>query len=461
MKLWNLSTKEIKDVLRRGDLTVCVVGLGGVGLAVAAVWLRHNARVIGVDIDKRKVELLHRGSVPHPEEVVKATVSSSIKNGRFTAVTDIAEAVKKSDVINVIVPLVYREGNPDFSALDDVFSRISRNLEVGHTVILETSVPPGTTEYRIRRMLEEESGLVAGRDFALIYSPERVMIGHAVEDIERRYPKIVSGIGEKSINIAVALYSSICKAGVIVVSSPRVAEFAKLAEGIYRDVNIALANELARLARIIGVDFNEVRKAANSQPYCHLHKPGSGVGGLCIPVYPVLMEWVAELNGMRLELVLTARQINKQQPLYLTSLLLEGLKAINVEIDSNVKVAVLGLAFRGDVPTAALSPTYDLVRSLKELGLAVVVHDPLIKDDIKLRELGIALTDNIEEALKGCTAVIVATDHTQYKMLSTCGILKASGNTKLVIVDGRDILKLDKCNGMVLYTGVSRPWMLL
>ncbi|RLG74869.1 MAG: nucleotide sugar dehydrogenase, partial [Thermoprotei archaeon] len=337
----------------------------------------------------------------------------------------------------------------------------SRNLEVGHTVILETSVPPGTTEYRVRRILEEQSGLVAGRDFALIYSPERVMIGHAVEDIEQRYPKIVSGIGEKSVNIAVALYSHICKAGVIVVSSPRVAEFTKLAEGIYRDVNIALANELARLARIIGVDFNEVRKAANSQPYCHLHKPGSGVGGLCIPVYPMLMEWVAELNGMRLELVLTARLINRQQPLYLTSLLLEGLRAISVKISSNVKVAVLGLAFRGDVPTAALSPTYDLVRSLKELGLTVVVHDPLIKDDIKLRELGIALTDDIEEALRGCTAVVIATDHSQYRALSTYDILKASGSAKLVIVDGRDILKLDECGGKVLYTGVGRSWMLL
>ncbi|MCD6428888.1 MAG: hypothetical protein J7L12_04680, partial [Desulfurococcales archaeon] len=169
MKLWNLSTEEIKDVLRRGDLTVCVIGLGGVGLAVATVWLKHNARVIGVDIDERKVELLRRGSVPHPEEVVKATISSSVKSGKFTAMTDIAKAVGESDVINVIVPLIYREGNPDFSALDDVFSKISQNLEVGHTVILETSVPPGTTEYRVRGILEKWSGLIAGRDFALIY----------------------------------------------------------------------------------------------------------------------------------------------------------------------------------------------------------------------------------------------------------------------------------------------------
>ncbi len=459
--MWNLSSEEIKDVLKRGDLTVCVIGLGGVGLAVAAVWLRHNARVIGVDIDEHKVGLLRRGYVPHPEEVVRHTISSSAKSGRFTAITDVAEAVRKSDVINVIVPLVYREGGPDFSALDDVFNKIAENLEIGHTIILETSVPPGTTEFRIKKILEKRSGLIAGRDFALIYSPERVMIGHAVEDIEKKYPKIISGIGKRSINIAVALYSHMCKAGVIVVSSPRVAEFAKLAEGVYRDVNIALANELARLARIIGVDFNEVRKAANSQPYCHLHKPGSGVGGLCIPVYPMLLEWIAELNKMRLELVLTARLINKQQPLYLTSLLLEGLKTINVEPDSNVKVTILGLAFRGDVPTDALSPTYDLVRSLKELNLTVAVHDPLIKDDEKIRVLGAMLTDDLEEAVKGCTAVIVATDHSQYRSLSTYDILDISGSTKLVIVDGRDILRLDKCNGRVLYTGVSRPWILL
>jgi len=461
LKLWNLSRDGIREALKRGDITVCVVGLGGVGLAIATVWLRHGARVIGVDIDKNKVNLLNKGTVPHPEEIVRATISSNVANGRFTATTDLIKATKMSDIVNVIVPLVYHDYCPDFSALDDVFTKVSQSLDVGHTVILETSVPPGTTEYRVRRILENSSGLLAGKDFALIYSPERVMIGHAVEDIERRYPKIISGIGKKSIDIAVALYSNICEAGVIVVSSPRVAEFAKLAEGIYRDVNIALANELARLARVIGVDFSEVRKAANSQPYCHLHKPGAGVGGLCIPIYPMLMEWTAELNKVRLELVLTARIINKQQPLYLTSLLLEGLSTANIKIDSSVKVAVLGLAFRGDVPSAAKSPTYDLVRSLKELGLTVVVHDPLISDDMKLRELGVKLSSNLSEVLHGCTAAVVSTDHSQYRELSTFDILEASGSTKIIIVDGRDILKLQECGGRVLYTSTSKPWIWL
>ncbi|MCD6279043.1 MAG: nucleotide sugar dehydrogenase [Desulfurococcales archaeon] len=459
MRLWGLSHEEIRKALRRGDITVCVIGLGGVGLAVAAVWLRHGAHVIGVDIDEVKVSLLREGRVPHPERVVRNTISEGIRDERFTATANTSQAVKKSDVIDVIVPLVYHDGFPDFSALDDAFIKISQNLEVGHTVILETSVPPGTTEFRVRRVLEGNSGLSAGKDFALIYSPERVMIGHAVEDIEQRYPKVVSGVGEKSLDIAVALYSSICKAGVKVVSSPRVAEFAKLAEGIYRDVNIALANELAKLARVLEVDFSEVREAANSQPYCHIHKPGAGVGGLCIPVYPMLMEWAAELKSMRLELVLTARTINKLQPLFLTSLLLEGLNTAKIDLNSDVKVAILGLAFRGDVPSAAKSPTYDLARSLSELGLEIVVHDPLISKDVILEGLGIKLDSDISRILEGCSAIIVATDHSQYKELSTYDLLKASGRSKIVVVDGRDVIKLRSCGGRVLYTSVSKPWL--
>ena len=457
MKPFFLGSEDIKRYVAQGRFVVAVYGLGGVGLAVAAVWLRHGARVIGVDVDRGKVDMINDGDVPHPEGVVRDAVRAGLREGRFKATYDGVWASRNADIMDVIVPLVYGGGGPDFSALDSAVGNVAKGLSRGDVVIVETSLPPGTTEGRVREVLEGVSGLVAGEDFGLIYSPERVMIGHAVEDIEVRYPKIVSGIGAKSLEVGEAIYSLMCRAGVVKVSSPRVAEFEKLAEGVYRDVNIALANELARLSRLLGVDFDEVIEAANSQPYSHIHRPGVGVGGLCIPVYPRLLEWVAESLGVRLELVSLARGVNDFQPMYISSLVAEGLSMLGSNIRGS-RVALLGDAFRGDVGVTALTPTHVIARSLMDMGAEVVVHDPYVKRDEYLSRAGARLSSDLKESLAGCEAVVVSTDHSIYKELSTCDILDMCSRREVVIVDGKHVLRVERCGGRVLYTGSGRPW---
>jgi len=455
VNLLELPREQITELLRSGKLSVAVFGLGGVGLAVATVWLRAGAKVVGVDVDVRKVEAIMSGRIPHPEEVVVRTLRESLSSGRFTATTDGAEAVRSTQVADVIVPLVYGQGGPDFAPLDRAVEVIGRSMERGYVVVVETSLPPLTTETRVRPMLERLSGLQADEDFALIYSPERVMVGRAVEDIEFRYPKIVSGIGPRSLRVAEALYSNIARAGVLKVSSPRVAEFAKLAEGVYRDVNIALANELARLARALGVDFTEVISVANTQPYSHLHRPGAGVGGHCIPVYPMLLSWVAQLSGIRLELVDHARSINESQPIEVVHLLLRELGKLGYSPADGVRVAVLGLAYRGDIPIATNSPTYRIVGELLRLGYRVAVHDPLIEDDEYLSSIGVELSRDLGEVLLGSVAAIVATDHREYSELSPCDLVKLSGGRLVAVIDARDIMKISPCCGAV-YVGVGR-----
>jgi len=455
VNLLELSGEQISELLKSGRLSIAVFGLGGVGMAVAAVWLRAGARVIGVDVDIRKVEAIRSGRIPHPEEVVVSTLRESLSSGRFSVTTEGSEAVKSTHVADVIVPLVYSSEGPDFAPLDRAVEVIGSSMRRGYVVVIETSLPPLTTETRVKSTLERLSGLRADEDFALIYSPERVLVGRAIEDIELRYPKIVSGIGPRSLRVAEALYSNIARAGVLKVSSPRTAEFAKLAEGVYRDVNIALANELARLARVLGVDFTEVISTANTQPYSHLHRPGAGVGGHCIPVYPRLLSWVAQLFGVRLELVDHARSINEAQPLEVVHLLLEELDRLGYSSADGLKVSVLGLAYRGGVPIATNSPTYRIVWELLRLGYQVSVHDPLIEADEYLRSTGVELSRDLREALLGSVAAIVATDHREYSRLTPCDLVELSGSSIVVVVDARDIMKVDPCCGAV-YVGIGR-----
>jgi len=453
-----MECREIKDLLASGNLCVSVYGLGGVGLAITAVWLRAGARVIGVDINDSKVDHLNEGIVDHPEIVVKETIQKAVREGRFKATTDGVNASKNSDIKIVIVPLLLTKSKePDFTAIDSAVTSIARGLKRGDMVIIETSLPPGTTMYRIKPLLESIGGLKAEEDFGLAYSPERVMVGHAVRDIEEAYPKIVGGVGPRSSEVAKALYERIAKRGVIVVSNPTVAEFEKLAEGIYRDVNIALANELARLAQKLGVDYEEVKIAANSQPYCHLHDTGSGVGGYCIPVYPYLMLYSAVSNGIPLELTITARRINEEQPEYVVKLILDVIKELKLNYN-DVKIAILGLAFRGDIGDSRVTPVHDILRGLAKSGIKnIVVHDPFVKNDIVVGELGLKLTSDLSEAVKDADIVAILTKHSLYRKLTAEYLRDLSGKDRICVVDAVHALNPKFTPKGSLYVGVGRP----
>ncbi len=460
MRVLELPEEELKKALSSGKLTVAVYGLGYVGTPLLAAWLLAGASGIGVDVDASRVERVRRGVSPVMEPGVEEVFRRALKEGRLKATSDGIEASRESDVKIIAVPVPLREERekmcPDFTALEEVARDIGRGLKEGDLVILESSVPPGTTRNLLRPILEETSGLKAEIDFGLAYSPERIYVGRALADIVERYPKVIGGYGPKSARTAKALYEVVSQRGVLLLSSDVAAEFEKLAEGVYRDVNIALANQLAILASKLGVEYEEIREAANSQPFCHLHKPGTGVGGACIPIYPHFVIHAARFVDADVSLVKLAREVNSTMPKYVAGLAVKGtsLKGIRPE---EANVCVLGVAFRGGGADTRLSPTYDLIAELRARGFGKIrVHDPLVRDDPNLPE-GIPLFSDLREALKGCNVVILATDHKEYVGKSVKELAEWTEVRPLVIVDGRDVLDASRVPEGVAYLAVGRP----
>jgi nucleotide sugar dehydrogenase len=448
--LAELSDEELKSLLSRGEIRASFFGLGRVGIPSMLAWANAGARCIGVDVKKDIVMKINNGESPINEPLVQDWLSKFVRDGRVRATTDGASASRETEVKVITVPVTLLNGKPDLSALEKAALSIAAGLKRGDLVILESSVPPGTTRGFLKRILEEKTGMKAEDDFLLAYSPERIAEGRAIKDIVENYPKIVGGIGPKSLRVASALYEMIAKKGVKRMSNEMAAEFEKLAEGVYRDVNIALANELAELCRELGLDFEEIREAANSQPYSHLHKPGTGVGGLCIPIYPVFLMEKANSLGIKLSLVETARKINRDMPGKISFLVK---KVVEIMELSYPNIGILGLAFRGDLDDSRLSPTYDLVLELMRLGYrSIIVHDPFIKEDEVLKELGVKLTSNLEEVLTWADIIVISTDHSLYKEID---FSKLCARRRVGLVDGRDIV--ENRAGCV-YVGVGRPF---
>jgi nucleotide sugar dehydrogenase len=419
---------------------VCVVGLGKIGLPLAVQFATKRSRVVGVDIDTKVVDLVNAGTEPFPGEAHLAErLSAVVSAGALRATGDTAAAVAESDVVVIVVPLfVDRAGVPDFGSIDSATRAIASGLRPGTLVSYETTLPVGTTRSRFAPMLESGSGLLAGQDFHVAFSPERVFTGRVFADL-RRYPKLVGGIDPRSAEHAAAFYRSVLDFderadldepnGVWDLGSAEAAELAKLAETTYRDVNIGLANQFARFAANCGVDVFRVIKASNSQPFSHIHQPGIAVGGHCIPVYPRMYLW----NDPDATVVRAAREANEMMPDYAVALLDKALGDL-----AGARVAVLGAAYRGGVKETAFSGVFPTVEALVARGARPVVHDPLFTDD-ELTALGLTPYAFGTAA----DAAIIQADHEQYRDLNPSHIPGVR-----VLVDGRRITDGERWAGV-------------
>ncbi len=353
--------------------TVTVVGAGKMGLPLAAQFASHGWSVLAVDVNTAVVDAINEGVAHVAEEPGLAErVAEAHAAGRLRATTDGAAAAAESDVVVLIVPVMLDAGQqPDYRHMDAATSTIARGVRAGATVIFETTLPAGDTRNRYVPMLEAATGLVAERDLFVAFSPERLFTGAVFRNLAT-YPKLVGGVGPASTELAAQFYASVLDAEVVAMSSAEAAELSKLADTTYRDLNIAFANELARYADRIGIDVLEVIRAANSQPYSHIHQPGLGVGGHCIPVYPhFLLSRAPEM-----ELVALARQVNDGQVDVAVRALLAALGSL-----ADVPVVVLGLTYREGVRELAYSRAIPLIERLAEEGARVAAWDPLLSTD--------------------------------------------------------------------------------
>ena len=437
--------KSLKQNIKNSNKIISVYGLGNVGGPIAAAWLRKGAKIIGVDISKKLIKNIEQGTSHQKEPLISNTFSNALKKKNLSITSDGIMASKKSDIKFVAVPVGLKKNKIELNALLAATKSISKGLKKGDAVIICPSLPPGTTQKIVKDILEKNSKLKVEKDFFLIYNPERIFEGRALEDIEENYPAIVSGYGKKSLQFADELLNIISKKGTLKMDSISNAEAEKLFEGVYRDVNIALANELADYCERVGVNFWDARKGANSQPFCHLHYPGTGVGGLCIPVYPRFVIESSSKIGKHVKLIEYSRKINDHMPKKCVN---DALTLLKNKIKGS-KIAVLGLGFRGEVTDSRLSPTYTVVNELLKKGCVVTVHDPYIFEDDQLPKK-ILLTKDLSKAINNADLIFISSDHKMYSKLNKKLLEKT--NKPLLIFDGRNILNRENFRKDSIFT---------
>ena len=422
-------------------MKIAVIALGKIGLPLAVQFADMGHEVVGVDVQQAVVDKVNAGIEPFPGEAhLQEKLSELVPAGKLRATTDYSDAIPGVDAIVIVVPLFVNDETwqPDFGWMEAATRSFSEHLTPGTLISYETTLPVGTTRNRWKPMIEEISGLTEGKDFHLVFSPERVLTGRVFADL-RKYPKLVGGLSEEGTRKGIDFYEQVLTFderpdlpqgnGVWDMGSAEAAEMAKLAETTYRDVNIGLANQFGKFAAANGIDVHKVIDASNSQPYSHIHRPGIAVGGHCIPVYPRLYLY----TDPDATIVRTAREANMTMPEYAIALAEGALGDLKGR-----RVVVLGASYRGRVKETAFSGIFPTVDGLRARGAEVLVHDPMYTDE-ELAKYGFTpyhLGDPVE-------AAILQADHPEYLELAPSDLPGVA-----VIVDGRGALDPARWEGV-------------
>jgi UDP-N-acetyl-D-glucosamine dehydrogenase len=365
-------TSSATDTRTSREDVVAVIGLGYVGLPLALGFARNGVRVIGFDTDVEKAELLNAGH-SYIKHIPGDRVAEGVGSGRFRATTDFAGLAEATAILICVPTPLTLNRSPDLSYVEATGRAIAPHLRRGQLVVLESTTYPGTTDEVLRNILEAGSGLVAGTDFHLAFSPEREDPGNptALQDI----PKVVGGLTPACLERAREVYARVVKT-VVPVSSCRAAEATKLLENIFRSVNIALVNELKVIYAAMGIDVWEVIQAASTKPFGFMpFYPGPGLGGHCIPIDPFYLTWKALEYGMRTRLIELAGEINTAMPQYVVDRVIEALNESGKPV-RGASILVLGLAYKPNVDDDRESPTYEIMSLLERRQAVVSYNDP-------------------------------------------------------------------------------------
>jgi UDP-N-acetyl-D-glucosamine dehydrogenase len=409
------STSLAEELASRIELRtarIAVVGLGYVGLPLAETFAWGGYPVLGFDIDESKVAKLQRGE-SYIGHICPERVSELVGSGRFDATSDPGRFVE-ADAIVICVPTPLGEARePDLSYITRTAEMLRPHLRQGQLVILESTTYPGTTEDVLRPILEE-SGLKAGQDFFLAYSPEREDPGNP-DFATRNIPKVVGGMDETSLRLAVSLYEPVVD-GVVPVSGTRVAEACKILENTYRAVNIALVNELKSVFSAMGIDVWEVIAAAKTKPFgFQAFYPGPGLGGHCIPIDPFYLTWAARRHGLNTRFIELAGEVNAAMPQYVVDRTAEALNDDGKAMKGS-RVCVLGVAYKKDVDDPRESPAFEIIEKLKKRGAVVTYSDPHVPTLPRMRHHTLRQDSRTltPEFLESQDCVLLVTDHSAF-----------------------------------------------
>jgi UDP-N-acetyl-D-mannosaminuronic acid dehydrogenase len=460
-------------IKKRGPIrNIGVIGMGYVGIPAAALFAdsKKFEHVYGFQRDSPssgyKIAMLNKGESPlkgeEPglEELLKKVVSAK----KFECTADFSK-IAEMDAVTLSIQTPFKNKDdliPDFSALNEGIWNVGRNLRPGMLVVLESTITPGTTTGPARAMLEEESGLVAGVDFALAHAPERVMVGRLLRNI-REHDRIVGGVDSVSTARAAELYSPVLTFGKVIPMSATAAEVTKTAENTFRDLQIAAANELALYCEAMGVNFYDVRAGVDSLKGEGITRamlwPGAGVGGHCLTKDTYHLERGVQQLGKELldypagerSLFVLARTINDFMPRHMARLTRDGLARAGTPV-KGARIALLGWAFLANSDDTRNTPSEPYRDEMLAVGATVAVHDPFVA-----HVPGVTLTPSLEDTIRGADAVVVFAGHPQYRSLDAAQVKALTGKKHPVIVDGRNIIDPDTCiNNGFIYKGIGR-----
>jgi UDP-N-acetyl-D-mannosaminuronic acid dehydrogenase len=446
---------------------VVVIGMGYVGIPAAALFADlEGFNVMGLQRRSQrsgwKINWLNNGKNPigGEEPGLSELIAKVVEKGTFSVTDDFSEC-KDADAILIDVQTpTDDEGVPHYESLREVSRLVGRHMKKGALVVIESTVAPGTTTNIVQPLLEEESGLVAGRDFSLVFSYERVMVGRLIKNIVH-LPRIVGGIDEESTRRGVDLYKHIVKEQIYPTDS-LTAELAKVVENTYRDVNIAFANEVALICESLGVDAFKVRELVNtlpndpsnpaSNPVRDMHFPGAGVGGHCLPKDPWLLKYGVDTYGkfkVEPNVIVKSRELNLWMPTHMVDLVEEGLTEAGRQLEG-AKIAILGVAFLENSDDTRNTPSKPLYELLMKKGAKPVLHDPYVRD------FDLPFTEDLNAVIEGADAIALVTKHKEYLNLNLNPI-KTQMRTP-VLVDGRNVYKKEVCEKAgFIYKGVGKP----
>ncbi|MDQ1318063.1 MAG: UDP-N-acetyl-D-mannosaminuronic acid dehydrogenase [Candidatus Poribacteria bacterium] len=405
-------------------MKICVVGMGYIGLPTSSILATHGFEVIGVEINKTIIDSVEKGRTEIQEPGLSIIVKAAVRSRGLKC----QETMPDADVFIICVPTpINQDKTADLDYVIQAGNMIAPRIRNGNLVILESTVPPGTTRYVLKPILER-SGLSAEKDFYLAHCPERVLPGNLLNELIHN-DRIIGGINETSAQMAKKIYETFVE-GNMYLTDTDTAEFVKLMENTYRAVNIALANEFALISEKLDLNIHKAIDLANKHPRVNIPRPGAGVGGHCIPIDPwFIVEKAPDLS----KLITTALKINEEMPEHVISLVKDAFDEAGKKIDGS-KVTILGVAYKSDVNDARETPATPIIKKLTDLGANIAVYDPLVV------RFPIAIEKDLQKAVFGADAIVIVTDHSELKSLDPTTIRPLMKDNP-ILIDGRNIFE--------------------
>ncbi len=453
-EIFSLELNEIKKLIAKNEVSVCVIGIGRIGLPTALSFAKSGLRTVGVDINEELISKIKNKDFPLKDEPGYQEIFEQVINDKkFTVTTKMEDVIPNSQIILLSLPTPMDENNvPDYTSLRTVAKQLKNLVNPGSIIIVESTIEPGFIENEFINLVEsKEQKIIAGENIGIGVCPETANPGEIMKDFEK-LPRLVGATDEKTSQIITEIYKHVFPVELIKMPNCKTANAVKLTTNIFRDVNIALVNELAILFEKLGIDIKTVLEAADKKYNFQIHFPGAGVGGPCLPVNSYqMLNSAKEISGDFLKMVKLAREINESMPYHVIDLLKDALNEGNKQFESS-KILILGISYKPNVKDIQLSPAEVIISELKKLGAEIRIFDPYFK---ATSVYGIETANDLDEVISEVDAVIIVTAHNEFHNIEPEYF--TSKMKSPIIVDSRGIIDIHAAKKAgIVFRGLGR-----